>query len=215
MMIKIRMPQRSILVPVVLCLTVLTGCGNGPPAPTRTATVVAPKPSVTPNPLVPTPQAALVQEPFQGAPKYPDVFLLTSAQKKSDLSAFLYTTVRDLDRVNPGLPDPIPSGTLVAIPYDYLVTNPKPFASIAAETGLSKEVLFAYNPALRNVDNLAQGTRLLMPRLLIVSDETQLSAAVERLAVNRVALMQANPNLEGTEELLSGTVLILPPEDKP
>ena len=120
-----------------------------------------------------------------------------------------------LDRVNPGLPDSIASGTLVAIPFDYMVTQAKPFASIAAETGFPKEVLFAYNPALRNTENLAEGTRLLMPRLLIVSDETPLSAAVERLAVNRVALMQANPNLVGRENLLTGTVLILPPEEKP
>jgi LysM repeat protein len=199
---------------LILGVIWLTGCGGSqatsPPPPT-----VPPKAVVTTNPLVPTPQAALAQEPFQGAPKYPDVYLLTAAQRKSDLASFLYTTVRDLDRVNPGVPDPIPSGTLVAIPYDYLVTQPKPFASIAAETGLSKEVLFTYNPVLRNTENLAQGTRLVMPRLLIVSDVTQLSAAVERLAVSRVALMQANPNLAGTEKLLSGTVLILPPEDQP
>ena len=119
-----------------------------------------------------------------------------------------------LDRVNPGLPDPVPPGTLVAIPFDYLMTEAKPLAGIAAETGLSKEMLFAYNPTLHNAENLLQGTRLLMPRLLIVSDETEFSATVEKLAVNQGALMQANPNLVGTEKLLSGTVLILPPEDK-
>ena len=91
-----------------------------------------------------------------------------------------------LERVNPGLPDPIPSGTLVAIPFDYFVTETKPFAGIAVETGLSKEVLFAYNPALRSQENLAQGTRLIMPRLY-VPGETRLSAAAERLVVKREA----------------------------
>ena len=214
-MITIRLPQRSILVSAALCLTVLTGCANGPPAPTRTATVVAPKPSDTPNPLLSTPQVAQQVEPFRGAPKHPDVFLLTSAQPKSNLATFLHTTVLQLERVNPGLPDPLPSGTLVAIPFDYFVTETKPFAGIAVETGLSKEVLFAYNPALRSQENLVQGTRLLMPRLLIVSGETRLSAAAERLVVKREALMRANPNLAGTERLLPGTVLILPPEEQP
>ena len=212
-MIESRTAQRNILVSVILAATLLLGCGRGgtspPPSP-----AVSPTPLVATNPLLPTPQIAQFEEPLQGAPKYPDVFLLPSPQKKSDVASFLKTSVLQLDRANPGLPDPIPSGTLVAIPYDYLVTEPKLFASVAAETGLPQEMLFAYNPDLRNTENLPQGTRLLMPRLLIVSDETQFSAAAERLAVSQATLMQANPNLTGTEKLLPGTVLILPPEDK-
>ena len=76
MMIESRTAQRNILVSVILAATLLLGCGRGgtspPPSP-----AVSPTPLVTPNPLLPTPQIAQLEEPLQGAPKYPDVFLLT------------------------------------------------------------------------------------------------------------------------------------------
>jgi LysM repeat protein len=190
------------------CL-LLTACGDNPVTPPQaTPAIVA-----TPDPRLATPVTVLADEPLQGAiPEIPSIFIVPSRQPKVALATFLKTTVEQLDYVNPGLPDPVVPGTLVAIPLTYRPAG-ETLAEVAQKTGVPEATLRAANPKLAEGEAL-EGKILAMPAIYIVPADTLLSSTVDTLQTSQDALLSANPELSDQEEIRQGTVLVVPPESE-
>lgn len=93
----------------------------------------------------------------------PGVYLVPASSSRQALADYLHTTVEQLLRVNPGLTEPVATGTLVVIPTQYHVSQPSSIDAVAAELGLSKDVLLAANPKFLDIDALAPGDVLMVP----------------------------------------------------
>lgn len=104
----------------------------------------------------------------------PEVLVTGARQSRANLAAYLKTTVENLARVNPRLPDPVPPGTLVVIPLDLVVSGGTLY-SVAVETGLTVEAISAVNPDIPLNEPLAAGHVLVMPTLIIAQETVQLS----------------------------------------
>ncbi len=198
-----------LLIPVLL---LLGACGQNTPTAqnaTPTQAVVA-----TPDPRLATPVTALVDEPLQGTiAEIPNILIVPSRQSKAALATFFKTTPKQLDYVNPGLPDPVAPGTLVVIPPTYRVAG-ETLAEVAQQTGLSEALLRAANPRLAAGEELTTGMVLAVPALYIVPADTLLSSTADLLSTSQEALLSANPELANQSAVSAGTVLVVPPESE-
>lgn len=200
----------------LLLIVALAGCRSAAvptPAPasqsappTQSANLPAP-----PDPAIPTPpdtpNEELLTGPGEGAP---DVYVPLTPVAKTELAAFLKTTPAQLDRLNPGLPDPIPADTLLTVPLDYITGEGETLASVAEATGLDESLLRRANRSVDPQASLPADTRLLMPRLFVVYQPTPLAEIAEILQVAPDTLRSFNPELAGVETVAAGSVLVVP-----
>ena len=208
----------------LLLIIALAGCGSASvPTP---APASAPAPATTslaatstqaadllapPDPAIPTPPDTADEELLTGpGVGTPDVYVPLLPIAKAELAAFLKTTPRQLDRLNPGLPDPIPADTLLTVPLDYITEKGETLASVAALVGLNESILRRANRSLVSQDALSPGTRLLIPRLFVVYRPTPLDDIAELLKKRPEDLRDFNPELAGIETVAAGNGLVVP-----
>ncbi|MBX3050360.1 MAG: hypothetical protein KF753_02730 [Caldilineaceae bacterium] len=198
---------------LLLIVTMLTACAGEPvstPAPASLSAPVTELPA-PPDPVIPTPPATADEELLTGPGEgTPDVYVPLAPISKAELAAFLKTTPSQLDRLNPGLPDPVPADTLLTVPLDYITDGSETLASVAAATGLDEAILHQANRSLDPQTPLPPDTRLRMPRLFVVYRPTPLDDIAELLAKTPEDLRTFNPELAGTETVAAGTVLVVP-----
>ena len=192
----------------------LAGCGDSSGNGQSTDSADEPLPA-TPDTAVQEPVEYDPNEPLAGNVNgIPEVFIVPARQPKEALAAFLYTTVRELDRVNPNLPADVTPGTLIVIPPVYSVAAGETLSSIADATGHSEELLQEANPKLSASGALAEGTLLAVPALYIVNEEIPLTAAAGSLGIDDETLLSANPSLAANDSVRAGTVLVVPPQSE-
>lgn len=212
--------MRFCLYPLLFLLLIiaLAGCEAAPvptPAPaaasqaapsTQSADLPAP-----PDPAIPTPGDTPAEElltgPGQGPP---DVYVAPVETTMRVLAAFLRTSVAQLERLNPDLPDPVAGNTLVTVPLDYITAEGETLADVAEATGLDEQIVRRANPKLGEQDILDAETRLLMPRLYIVYEATSLETIAEDIGVAPGTLLSFNPEWSGIDPLPADAVLVVP-----
>lgn len=210
------MTIRLFLSLLFLLMAGLAACGSGSvptPAPaslaapsTQSADLPAP-----PDPAIPAPPATADEELLTGPGQgQPDVYVPLSPISKAELAAFLKTTPAQLDRLNPGLPDPIPADTLLTVPLDYRTGEGESLASVAEQTGVDETILRWANPSVDPQTVLPAETRLLMPRLFVVYQPTGLGEIAAVLQSSPERVLAFNPEWAGRDPIPAGTVLVVP-----
>lgn len=214
------MKIRHLLIFCPLLLGFILSCAPGPaaetagfpsPGPDTPAGAPSPARPATPDPTIPTPSLTQREELLTGPGEgNPDSYVPLSPITVADLAAFLRTTPGQLERLNPGLIDPIPAGTLLSVPLDYMTGEGESLISVAEATGLNETVLRWANPATDPQTVLPPDTRLLMPRLFVVYQPMSLAeiAATVRSSPERVRAF--NPEWTGIDPIPAGSVLVVP-----
>ncbi len=207
------MTIRLHLLLLFLLVTALTACPGEPvptPAPAPLAAPAAELPA-PPDPAIPTPPVTADEELLTGPGEgTPDVYVPLTPIAKTELAAFLKTTPSQLERLNPGLPDPVPGDTLLTVPLDYITGEGETLASVAGATGLAESILRRANRSLDPQATLPPDTRLRMPRLFVVYRPMPLDDIAELLEKSPDDLRAFNPELAGVETVAAGNVLVVP-----
>ena len=120
------------------------------------------------------------------------------------------TTPAQLERLNPGLPDPVPADRLLTVPLDYITGDGETLTSVAVATGLDESILRRANRSVDPQASLPPDSRLLMPRLFVVYRPTSLDDIAELLMMTPEDLRAFNPELVGTEMVVARKVLVVP-----
>lgn len=218
------MPKTILLIFLLLVSSTISACarfgsfGAAPAAsPAASPTTATPTRGAVATPIadLATPLPVGTEMPLQAAEvTAPETWVVPAMQPKEVLASYLKTTVEQLDWVNPGLPDLVPPGTLIAIPPSYRVSAGESLSSIATNTGLPADMLQAANPKLSATGELSPGTVLAVPSIMVMQETTSLEAAAASLDASGDALLSANPDLADSDAIQAGTVLILPPESE-
>lgn len=199
-----------------LLLTGLAACGSGSVPTPAPASLAAPSTQFAelpapPDPALPAPPATADEELLTGPGEgQPDVYVPLAPIAKAELAAFLKTTPAQLNRLNPGLPDPIPGDALLTVPLDYLTGEGESLASVAEQTGLAETILRWANPEIDSQAALPPETRLLMPRLFVVYQPTGLGEIAALLQSSPERVLAFNPEWAGIDPIAAETVLIVP-----
>lgn len=189
-------------------IALFTACGGSVVTPlTPTLAAVA-----TPNPLLATPQTALMEEPLATQiPEIASTWIVPSSMTKQEVAVAVNTTVDGLDWFNQGLPDPVPAGTIVSISRQYYAEQNETLAAIAEQLGLAIEMLAIVNPTLDASTPLQKGTLVMVPKLYTVPEEVTLETAATTLHVSVQALQAVNPSLADKATVPANTLLVIPP----
>lgn len=194
----------------LLLIIALVGCGSASVPTPVPASLTAPSTQsadlpAPPDPAIPTPPATADEELLTGPGEgTPDVYVPLTPIAKAELAAFLKTTPAQLERLNPGLSDPVPADTLLTVPLDYITGEGETLASVAADTGLDEGILRRANRSLDPQASLPPDSRLLMPRLFVVYQSTPLAEIAGILQVTSESCAPSTRNGSAWKQLRRG-----------